>query len=332
MHRPLVTFLILATAGLANGWLFVSKILPTLAPGTPPGYQAFYTTGSQPLPVAWSIMLNDRAVGSALSLAEQTGDGGLIVRSNLRLDHLPVDEIVPAWAQVFIGNVLAAHPTISLEAAGRMKIDRFGHLRQFQSLVRVPGSEQQVRLEGTIADDNEVVVSLKAGGIHYETSRYIPDEVALGDELSPQATMPGLYQGRTWVVPIYSPLRASHKPLEILYAKVSGQETLHFDGQFVTTDIVNYRSDTSDHHSPRSRMWVEPRGRVLRHEAVILGSKLAFVRCSDEVADSMVTRLADHDSLFVGFPPLDAPDRLPGQSSTPIAGQGGQSRASATAD
>lgn len=320
MQRPLVTVLILATAAVANGWLFVSKILPTLNPGTPPGYQAFYTTGSQPRPVAWTIMLNDRAVGSALSLAEDSGDGGLIVRSNLRLEHLPVDEIVPAWAQIFIGNVLAAHPTITLEAAGRMKIDRYGHLRQFQSLVRVPDSDQRVKLEGSIADDNKVVVSLKAGGIHYETDRYLPDGVSIGDELSPQAMMPGLYQGRTWTVPIYSPLRPGHKPMEILHAKVAGQETLHFDGQFVTTDIVNYRSDTSDHRPPRSRMWVEPRGRVLRHEAVILGSKLQFVRCPDDVAELMAVRLEDHDEQFASFPPLDAPDRLPGQSSTPISG------------
>lgn len=320
MQRPLVTILILATAALANGWLFISKILPSLSPGTPPGYQAFYITGSQPRPVAWTIMLNDRAVGSALSLAEDSGDSGLIVRSSLRLEHLPVDEIVPAWAQVFIGNVLAAHPTISLEAAGRMKIDRYGHLRQFQSLVRVPNSEQRVKLEGSIADDNKVVVSLKAGGIHYETDRYLPDGVSIGDELSPQAMMPGLYQGRTWTVPIYSPLRPGHKPLEILHAKVAGQETLHFDGQLVTADIVNYRSDTSDHHPPRSRMWVEPRGRVLQHEAVILGSKLQFVRCPDDVADLMTVRLEDHDAQFASFPPLDAPDRFPGQSSTPIGG------------
>ena len=92
------------------------------------------------------------------------------------------------------------------------------------------------------------------------------------------------------------------------------------DGQFVTTDIVNYRSDTSDHRPPRSRMWVEPRGRVLRHEAVILGSKLQFVRCPDDVAELMAVRLEDHDEQFAGFPPLDAPDRLPGQSSTPISG------------
>jgi len=320
MQRPLVTVLILATATLANGWLFVTKILPTLSPGTPPGYQAFYTTGSHPLPVAWTIMLNDRAVGSALSLAEQTGDGGLIVRSNLRLEHLPVDEIVPAWAQIFIGNVLAAHPAITLEAAGRMKIDRNGHLRQFQSLVQVPNTKQRVKLEGSISDNNKVVVSLEAGGIHYETDRHLPDNVSIGDELSPQATMPGLYPGRTWTVPIYSPLRPGHKPMEILHAKVEGQETLHFDDQLVTTDIVNYRSDFGDHHPPRSRMWVEPRGRVLKHEAVILGSKLQFVRCPDEVAETMSARLEGHDEQFVGFPPLDAPDRLPVQSSTPIAG------------
>ena len=320
MQRPVVTVLILATATLANGWLFVTKILPTLSPGTPPGYQAFYTTGSHPLPVAWTIMLNDRAVGSALSLAEQTGDGGLVVRSNLRLEHLPVDEIVPAWAQIFIGNMLAAHPAITLEAAGRMKIDHRGHLRQFQSLVHVPNTKQQVKLEGSISDNNKVVVSLKVGDLHYETDRHLPDNVSIGDELSPQATMPGLYPGRTWTVPIYSPLRPGHKPMEILHAKVEGQEILHFDDQLITTDIVNYRSDFGDHHPPRSRMWVDPRGRVLRHEAVILGSKLQFTRCPDEVAETMSARLEGHDEQFIGFVPLDAPGRLAAQSSTPLGG------------
>lgn len=314
MQRPPVTFLILALAAVANGWLFVSKILPTLTPGVAPGYQALYRTGNEPLPIGWSIMLNDRAVGSALSLAEETGDGGLIVRSHLRLDHLPVDEIIPSWAQIFLGNVLAAHPTISLETAGRMRIDADGALRQFQSLVRVPGSRQQARLEGTIDAENKVTVSLTAGGIHYETVRHLPDGVSIGDELSPQATMPGLYPGRRWTVPIYSPLRPGHKPLEILHARVSGQETLHFDGQFVTADIVNYRSDIGDHHPPRSRIWVEPRGRVLRHESVILGSTLQFIRCPDDVAELMAVRLEDHDEQFRGFAwleGLEPADRQP---------------------
>ena len=304
MQRPLATMLILGCAALANGWLFMAKILPTLTPGQPPGYKALYSAGAAPRPVAWTIMLNDTVIGTAVSLAESTDDAGMIVRSTLRLDQLPIEEIVPAWAKLVIGNVLNAYPTISLQAAGRMKIDEAGHLRHFQSVVQIPESDQKARLEGTISEKNEVSVSLRAGSVVYEASRFLPDEVTLGDELSPQATMPGLYPGRRWVVPVFSPLRPGTKPLVTMFAVVEGQEPMHFDGQLINADIVCYRDAPGGHHPPRSRMWVDPRGRVLRHESVILGSRLQFLRTTDEEAAGLVGKLANHDDHFRGFQPL----------------------------
>jgi len=304
MQRSLVTMLILGCACLANGWLFFAKIMPTLTPGDPPGYQALYTEGHEPLPVAWTIMLNDTVVGTAVSLAEPTPSGGMVVRSILGLDDLPVAEIVPSWTRLVIGNALAAYPAISLEAASRMQIDARGNLRHFQSVVQIPNSDQKARLEGTIAGDNHVTVSLRAGGVAYEASRFLPGEIALGDELSPQATMPGLYQGRRWVVPVLSPLRPSAKPLVMMYATVDGHEQVQYGDETVTADIVCYRDSPGVHHPPRSQMWVDPRGRVLRHESMILGSKLQFVRCPDDVATSLTSRLVDHDDRFSGFDPL----------------------------
>jgi hypothetical protein len=310
MQRSVVTMLILGCACLANGWLFFTKIMPTLTPGDPPGYQALFSDGDKPLPVGWTIMLNDTVLGTAISLAEPTDNAGMIVRSTLRLDDLPIEEIVPAWTRLVIGNVLAAYPAISLEASGRMHIDAGGNLRHFQSVVQIPGSDQKARLEGTISQDNHVTVSLRAGGASYEASRFLPLETTIGDELSPQATMPGLYQGRRWIVPVFSPLRPSAKPLVTMYARVDSQESVHYGDQTVTADIVCYRDSPGEHHPPRSRMWVDPRGRVLRHESMILGSKLQFVRCPDDVAASLTDQLAHHDDRFNGFAPLGSSPRL----------------------
>lgn len=296
--------LILSCACLANGWLFFAKIMPTLTPGEPPGYQALYTDGREPLPVAWKIMLDDVEMGTAISLAEPTYNAGMIVRSTLQLNDLPIEEIVPAWTRLVIGNVLTAYPTISLEASGRMQIDAAGELRHFQSVVQIPGSEQKARLEGMISDDNHVSVSLRAGGVSYEASRFLPRGIAVGDELSPQATMPGLYQGRRWVVPVLSPLRPSAKPLVTMYAVVAGQEAVQHGDATVTANLVCYRDSPSVHHPPRSRMWVDPRGRVLRHESMIFGLTLQFVRCPDDVAASLTSRLANQDDHFSGFDPL----------------------------
>lgn len=116
--------------------------------------------------------------------------------------------------------------------------------------------------------------------------------------------MPGLYPGRRWVVPVFSPLRPSTKPLVTMFAMVDGQESVHFDGQLINADIVCYRDAPGGHHPPRSRMWVDPRGRVLKHESVILGSRLQFLRTTDEEAAGLVGKLTNHDDHFHGFLPL----------------------------
>ena len=179
-----------------------------------------------------------------------------------------------------------------------MTINSRGELRDFQSIVKVPGSQQTVRLRGRITPGNKVTVSLHSGNLQYETTRHLPDNLSIRDELSPQATMPGISQGQHWTVPIYSPLRPSHKPIEILYASVAGHEALHFDDQLVNADIVNYRSTPNDHQPPRSRIWVAPHGKVLQHESTILGAKLLFMRRTDTVALSLASRLDHIKSLF----------------------------------
>ncbi len=185
-----------------------------------------------------------------------------------------------------------------LEAFGRMTINSRGELRDFQSIVKVPGSQQTVRLRGRITPGNKVTVSLHSGNLQYETTRHLPDNLSIRDELSPQATMLGISQGQHWTVPIYSPLRPSHKPIEILYASVAGHEALHFDDQLVNADIVNYRSTPNDHQPPRSRIWVAPHGKVLQHESTILGAKLLFMRRTDTVTLSLASRLDHVKSLF----------------------------------
>ena len=70
MYRPTVTALILVFVCLANSWLFITKVLPTLASDTPPGYQSIYASTADTSTIAWMISLNDSPVGSALSIVE----------------------------------------------------------------------------------------------------------------------------------------------------------------------------------------------------------------------------------------------------------------------
>jgi len=299
MYRPTVTALILVFAAIANSWLFTTKVLPTLASDTPPGYQSIYASKADTSTIAWMISLNDSPVGSALSIVEPSPSGAATIWSNLHLVDLPLNELLPPWANTLLGvHGGTLHTSIKLEAFGRMTINSRGELRDFQSIVKVPGSQQTVRLRGIITASNKVTVSLHSGNLQYETTRHLPDNLSIRDELSPQATMLGISQGQHWTVPVYSPLRPSHKPIEILYATVAGHEALHFDDQLVNADIVNYRNTPNDHQPPRSKIWVGPHGKVLQHESTILGAKLLFLRRTDAVAQSLASRLDHVKSLF----------------------------------
>jgi hypothetical protein len=212
-----------------------------------------------------------------------------------------LNDLLPTWAKTFLGAKGGTLPTsIELEAFGRMTINSHGELRDFRSIVRVPEAQQSVHLYGSIDPDNKVTVSLRSGNLQYETSRNLPNNLSIRDELSPQATMPGISQGQRWTVPFYSPLRPSQQPIEILYASVAGHEVLHFDDQLVNADIVNYRTTPNDHQPTRSRIWVAPRGKVLQHESTILGAKLLFMRRTDTVALSLASRLDHAKRLFKG--------------------------------
>ena len=299
MYRPIITALILVFAAIANSWLFISRVLPTITSDNPPGYQSIYTPTKDTSTVAWTIMLNDRPAGSALSIVEPSPYGTVTVWSNLQLDKIPLNDLLPPWANSLLGaNVGTFPPSIELDAFGCMTINSLGELRDFESIVKVPGVEQTVRLHGKITPGNKVTVLLRSGDLHYETSRQLPNDLSIRDELSPQATMAGVSQGQRWTVPIYSPLRPSHKPIEILHASVAGHEVLYFNNQLVNTDIVNYRTTPNDHQPPRSRMWVGPRGMVLQHESTILGAKLLFQRRTDMAAASLANRLDHVKTLF----------------------------------
>ncbi len=299
MYRPIVTALILVFAAIANSWLFISKVLPTILSDAPPGYQSIYTPTKDTSTVGWTIMLNNSPVGSALSIVEPSPSGTVTIWSNLQLDKLPLNDLLPPWANSLLGaNVGTLQPSIELDALGCMTINNHGELQEFQSLVKVPGVEQTVRLHGTITPSNKVVVSLHSGDLQYETNRQLPNDLSIRDELSPQATMAGVSQGQRWTVPIYSPLRPSHKPIEILYASVAGHEVLYFENKLVNTDIVNYRTTPNDHQPTRSRIWVGPRGMVLQHESTILGAKLLFQRRTDTAATSLASRMDHVKALF----------------------------------
>ena len=283
LQRPLLTPIIVGFWLVTSGWLVVTKILPSLRPGSPPGQQALYTSGDRPIPVAWAVQWNERPVGWALATSTLQEDGGMVVDSRLQFDKLPLDEMLPAWAGLLVRRVVYEAGPATFSAQGRLDIDAAGQLRSFTSRVRLPGAADEVLLQGKV-DDGTVDVSINAGGMVYETTRHMPTHIMIGDELSPQASLPGLYEGRRWTIPVYSPLRPGHSPIEILHADVGPEEALYWEDGLVRVHVVAYREDPSSHREPRCRLWVDRTGRVLKQEAMLFGTRMTFLRRTDEAA------------------------------------------------
>jgi hypothetical protein len=292
LQRPLLTPIVVAAWLVTSGWLVVAKILPSLQPGSPPGQQAHYADGNRLIPVVWTVLWDDAPVGWALALSERSPSGGLTVESQLHFDRLPLDDMLPVWAGLLVRRAVREAPATNLDARGRLRIDPAGRLREFSSRVDLPGASDRVMLDGTV-EDGRVTITIAAGGMRYETTRHLPSHIMIGDELSPQATLPGLHEGRRWTVPMYSPLRPGQSPIEILHAVVGGEETLFWDNHLVRVHVVSYREDPSSDREPRCRLWVDLAGRVLKQEAAMLGATMAFVRRPDDAAARLAADYPD---------------------------------------
>ncbi len=285
LQRPFFTPVVLGFWLVTTGWLLAAKVLPTLRPGSPPGHQAFYASHGKLVPVGWSVECNDRPVGWALTRATRSQGNGLFVDTRLHFKSLPWSEMLPPWAAVMMQQMAHDPEAAAFDARGRLSIDERGMLRSFSSVVTLPGARDPVVLTGTV-DQGRVSMFLAAGDLRYQSTRELPAASMVGDEFSPLATLPGLYEGRTWSVPVYSPFRAGQSPLEFLYAEVGGEETIAWNGSDIRSRVVTYQEEPGSTRPPRCRLWVDETGRVLRQEAAMLGARLAFVRLPDHEAAS----------------------------------------------
>lgn len=296
LTRPWLIPVIIAAWAISMNWLVTAKIVPSWSEDAPPGNQVLYATDNKLIPVAWTVLWNDAPVGYSISRATRLPDRGLEVESLLHFDFMPLDEMLPLWLQTFIQPGMNRRITIPFDTRGTVTLDPRGTLRSFASTVAIPGSAGRISLKGTVNDGLASVV-VDAHGVLYEVERRIPDDVMIGDELSPQATMPGLAVGRRWTVPTYSPLRPAGSPIELLHAHVTGEQVFFWQDTLTRVHEVCYRTDpTAPHHDPRFTMLVDMNGRVLKQDSMFLGARLTFVRRSDDDAEQLAARIDEEEA------------------------------------
>ncbi len=155
--------------------------------------------------------------------------------------------------------------SLALDARNRVDIDPLGRLTGFESRVQVANVPDAIRIQGQV-EGTQLHISMSSGDtISYKDDRYLPPGAFVGDELLPQATLPGLRVGQSWTMPVYSPFRPHKNPMEVLQVEVEGFERIQWNGKSVNSLLVVYRDDSgsglASQREPRGKLWVRPTAR-----------------------------------------------------------------------
>ena len=262
-------------------WLVVNKVLPPLRVGEPPNYRSILAERDPKVPVCWRIALNDQPLGWAATDFIERADGLVESRSRIYLDRLPLDQVAPGWMGTLMKALIEQTRQNGVEVNSQLEIDPLGRLVGFRSKMSLASYQDTIRLQGTVSGTS-LEILVQSGDFSYKTERYLPNNALVGDELSPQAHLPGLRNGQQWTMPIYSPFRPPDSPMEILQATVEREASLIWNDTAVDTRLVVYRGDPGSAgggaREPRGKLWVRMDGLVLKQELYLMSSKLQFTR------------------------------------------------------
>lgn len=291
-------------------WLLTAKILPPMFRGEPPPEDA----SGKGAPVAWRIVLKDRPCGYAVT---QSVDGALNtteVHTRVVLEEIPIAEIAPRWMVALVNDI----GEIRLDMRSRTTLDSFGNLASLETRMSLNDMPSAVRVAGRVTD-GKLKIRLRSGDIERRAEYPWRQGGLLAGELAPEAKLLHLEVGKRWRKEVYSPLGAPHHPVELVEAEVVSRESIWIGGTVVDTRRIEFRSvptaGVSNENRLRAIMWVDLDGRVLRHDAYFMNTKLRFERVSDEES----ARLAAEELQLDVYATLRTPKRDKAPEPTPPA-------------
>lgn len=281
----------------AMGWLFSTKILPTLTGGQPPGYDELLPKQEvvEPTPIRWTIRWNGRDIGWAENKISRSSDGTGKIASEVQFQQLPVDTMLSdllgvagRFAQPLLGEIGA----IDLRVLTDLDFDHYGAFHSLQTEIDVGELKRLLTISGHVNQDKLDLRATVNGGdqatqVYREQEIHLPPEALLADSFSPRPRLANLRVGQTWTFQSYHPLRP-HQPLSLIEASVEQEELLEWNGKMVRVRKVAYRRDAgsglSSTRKPIGVMWVRSDGEVLRQDLWLANVKIQFIRKPSEQA------------------------------------------------
>ena len=285
-------------------WLVIEKVMPPLMVGDPPSYRTIVAAQKDAPPTGWQMEFNDRSLGWAINIVSRLPNDVTEIHSRVHFNEIPLRTLARGWARTVLQLLDMPVADLQMDADSTLVIDPLGRLIRFESALRVDFLEDVIRVLGTV-DGNRLKIEVRAGGLPVNTECFLAANAVVVDAFSPQSKLPGLRTGQTWTVPVYSPLRPSNNPLEILHATVEGTDPIIWGGRTEEAWLVVYRSDpgfglgSSD--SPRGRLWVRRDGTVLKQQVMILDSTMTFVRLTEQRAAELAEKVGPfHETVDGG--------------------------------
>lgn len=304
-----------------TGWLVTKKIVPSLRIGDPPNYQRILGAQLAHPVVGWNILWNEHPLGWAVSVTSPMPERMTEVRSRIHFEQLPLEDIFPKVLRKWL-SIPPGMTRMQVEAHNVMAFDPLGRLSRFESGIGLEPTQNLIKVQGMI-EGAKMLLSIRYGeNIPKETEVSAPNASLLSDAMSPQGCLPGLRAGQSWTLQTYGPLREPDSPMELLHATVESHVRIPWEGRWVSTWLVVYRSDpgvgVGGSESIRGQQWVLFDGLVVRQEVRVLGSVIRFVRLGDDKAETLLAKARQDGSMDswgdMGAPQLDPAGRRPAAS------------------
>jgi hypothetical protein len=284
---------------VSMAWLVSARILPPFFLGEPP----LSGVVRQDEPVGWSIRVDGKTVGLAALQAVDGGNGTKEVHSWLKLDRVPRPKVAPAW----LSPVLEPLRSLSIEMRTRTSFDPLGDLSTFHTSIKLRDIDLPISIDGRVRGD-KVMLTLRAGELKRSITHPWPANGRLANELTPESRLVRVYPGQRWRKEVVSPFSGPGKSLELIEAYVVGEQRITYDRAQVWTKLIEYRSVPPTGGSAESRLrgslYVADDGRVLKQQAVFLGSELEFERMSDSDSVEVANNHLDLDRHASMLTPL----------------------------
>lgn len=264
--------LIVAFWATSMGFMAVRELLPRYRAGEPPPFTIDLIDEVGANIVEWHLLHDGRRIGLCFSHIRRLSDRNFELGTVYKFDEFPF----LSASMPLIGKVTVTRFTINYEVtlAGRLR-------RVFLQAKATPGidgelvgtvEEGRLRSKGAVRLDDKEIFSGELPEVA------IPGEGGIVNSMHLQNRIPGLWVGRTWIVPLIDSLSAIapvNTSISRLHAEVFA-DTVEWFGKSVDC----FRIDHSESEGKSvGRVWVRKSdGLVIKQDARHAGREIVVIR------------------------------------------------------